>query len=74
MEKKEVYCHFAHQGELEINGYFDFRAPQPVSDDGGVPTWIYELLEHRPDIKQIALAYERGGAVYCRMPKKEDEK
>ncbi len=68
-KSKQVYGQIAHSGELTISGLFDCRGTQPVDDDGGCPVWVDEVLEKHPEIKMLALTYERGGVVYSRMSK-----
>lgn len=65
--KSEVY-HGAHsRTPLEIRGSFSMSGPQPVGDDGGVPTAVAEIFRAMPHCQTISLGNEKGGVVYSRL-------
>jgi hypothetical protein len=52
--------------KLVISGTWHMSGPQPVGD-GGVPQWVADLMESRPDIQQVAVSTKTGGAIWSRM-------
>ncbi len=52
---------------LQIKGSFQFSAPQPVNDGGGVPVWAAKMFDECPDLDQIALSGEKRSVVYSRI-------
>lgn len=64
---KSVIFYGSHSSRpLEIRGHFYCSGPQPVSDAGGVPTWVAELFNATPELKTIALSTTSGGSVWSR--------
>ena len=60
--------HGAHSSKpLEIRGTWHMQGPQPISNSGGVPLWVADLFDARPDLMQVALSTEQGGVVWSRM-------
>lgn len=64
---KDRVFHGAHTwGPLEIRGHIHSQGMQPVHDAGGVPGWVADLFDARPDLQQIALSTKTGGVVWTR--------
>lgn len=52
---------------LEVKGHFHMSGPQPVSNNGGAPEWVAQVLRDHPDVEAIAVCREHGGVVWQRM-------
>lgn len=67
---KRIHGAYA-SGRLEFKGCFTMQGPQLVNEKGGVPEWVANLMDARPDIEQIAISGDKGSVVWSRMEEKK---